>query len=139
MWSGQIVPTKYVGQAHTTNRDTSAPATAGKRDTRSIRICVPQRTTLFQFNANGIIGEHRPNTEKYQLQGIVGTPLHQWVVPRNVHQSLLLLKCMDQRNRRQRLPYTVYFKHKYITNTTVTTKYKFIQAVNNSQWQLKEN
>ena len=94
MFSGRLVPTKPVGQAHPTNRDTSEPTTAGKRDTKIISICVPQRNTWFQLHTNVTIGVRHPNSLKARPQVIVGTPLNQWVVSGNFQQSLLLLKYM---------------------------------------------
>ena len=41
MWSGQLVPTKPVGQAHPTKIYASKPTTEGKHDTKSIIKFVP--------------------------------------------------------------------------------------------------
>ena len=102
MWSGRLVTTKPVGKAHPPKRYESEPTTVGKCDTKSIRICVPQRTTKFKFHANGIIEIHRPNPQKDLPQGIVGTPIHQWLVPGNFHRELFQLKCMEERKRFQK-------------------------------------
>ena len=41
MFSGRLVPTKPVGQAHPTKIYASKPTTEGKHDTKSIRKFVP--------------------------------------------------------------------------------------------------
>ena len=128
MCSGRLVPAKPVVQAHTTNRDSSEPTMAGKSDTKIISICVPQRTTQFQSHDNGTIGVCLPNPQKFRPQGIVGNPLYQCVVPGNFHQALSLLKCTEQRTDTKRVSDTVYFKHKYITNPTVTPEDVAVQA-----------
>ena len=102
MWSGRLVTTKPVGQNHPTNRNWSETTMAGKRDIKKIIVYVPQRTTWFQSYDNGTIGLRRPNPLKPWPQSIVGTPLHEWVVPGDFHLALSLLQCMDQRNRVQK-------------------------------------
>ena len=91
MWSGRLIPTKPVGQDHLTNIEASETTTEVKCETKSIIICVPQRTTQFKLRANGTIGVRPPNPQKIRPQGIVGTPLNKWVVPGNFHRSLSLL------------------------------------------------
>ena len=63
MWSGWLVPTQPVGHNHPTNRNVSELTTSGKRDTKSIRICVPQQTKWFQVHSNSTIGVHRPKPQ----------------------------------------------------------------------------
>ena len=120
MWIVQLVPTQPVVKAHPTNINSSELTTEIKRDAKIIDICVPQWNTWFKLYANGTIGVLRPNTRKHQLHRIMGTPIHQCVITGNIHQTLSLLQCIEQRNRVQIVSDTVYFKHKYITNTTVT-------------------
>ena len=64
MWSGKLVTTKPVGQAHLPNIYASGPNTAGKHYNKIIIICVPKRNTWFQLHANGTIRVRRPNPRK---------------------------------------------------------------------------
>ena len=102
MWSGRLVPNKPVGQDCPTKINASEPTKLDKHNNKCINIYVPQRTTWFQLHVIGTIGVPHTNPRKIRPQRIVGTPLHQWVLPRNVHRALSLLQCMDKINRRQK-------------------------------------
>ena len=102
MWSIWLVTIKPVVQAHPTNIDSSEPTMIGKLKSKIICICVPQWSTQFQLQFGGTIRLYRLNPRKYQPQGIVGTPLYQWVIPWKVHRALSLLQCMEQINRCQK-------------------------------------
>ena len=70
---------------------------------------------------------------KYRPHGILGTPLHQLVVPWKFHQVLLLIQCMDHRNRCQKSIRHII----YIINTTETPEDAVVQVAQQLIFSLK--
>ena len=128
MGSRWLILIKSVGKAHYTNIDLIEPTMAVKSDTKIISICIPQRTTQFQWQDNGKIGLFCSNPQKSWPQGFVGTPIYQWVVPGNIHQTLFMIQWRNKETSAKRVSDTVYFDNTYIADPTLTPDDAFTKS-----------
>ena len=139
MWSGRLVPNKSVGQAHHTNRNEIKRTMAGKTQHQKYQNIRTSMEHMILIVCQLHHWVRRPNIHPPQPKSIVGNPLHQWVVPWNFHQGLLLIKCIEKKTCSKRVSDKVYFKNKYIKNPTVTPEDTVIQEAQQFTATLKGN
>ena len=137
MWIVRLFPTKTVGQDHTTHRYSSEPNTAGKHDTKSISICVPQRTIWFQSHNDGAIGVCLPNPQNPDHRALWAPHSVNGWYPVTSTEQYHCYNVWIRETGYKIVSDTVYFKQKYITHPTVTPEDAVIKAARQLSVALK--